>query len=936
MFLSGCLVAGDLGGGEIRDPQAIVGEAPNIAARLQELTVPNTVVCSAATARLVEGYFALEALGPQVLKGVATPMPVYRVGRESTAQTRFDLAMTRGLTPLVGREQEVALLLERWAQVKDGTGQVVLLSGEPGIGKSRLVQVLKEHVAATPQTLIEWRGAPDHQQSALFPVIAQLHRRLRGRPDAPPSERLHTLEAALAASGVALSKAVPLLAALLSLPLPASYPPLTLTPRQQRQQTFETLLTWLHADTQRQPGLAVVEDLHWLDPSTLELLSLLIDQSAERRLCLVLTARPEFHPPWPMVSYLSVLTLRRLAPDQIARVTTHVAGGKVLPPAVLQEIVRMTDGVPLFVEELTKTILETQLLEEHEDSYTLPGPLSPLVIPASLHDALLARLDRLAAAKGVAQLGATIGRTFAYAVLHAVSSWDEAALQHGLRQLEEAELVYQRGVPPQATYRFKHALIQEIAYQSLLKSTRQQYHQCIAQVLEAQFPEISEGQPELMAYHALRGEVWDTALVYCRQAGDKALARSAYPEAVTAFEQALGALQHLPENRIVCEQAIDLRIDLCFALWRLGNWRGALDRLREAEALAEYLDDQHRLAQVSSEMADGLRILGDDQRALLAGQRALTLAIDLGDRALQVNANTQLGLIYYSRGDYERATAALRQTVTALAHHTHRKRDDRPDAYVWPWSWLLACFSQVGAFVEGKAMMTDLLRLAEATESPFSLAVAIFGVGLLSLRQGDLEQAIMISERGLAVCQLHDLRDWLATLAANVGYAYALVGRLPEALTLLEQAVRQYAAMRGGAPHSSYAVWLGEAYLRADRQDEAYTLAQSALTSSRALQQQGNEAYALRLLGDIAAHHVPPDVNQAAAYYRPALVLAKKLGMHPLQAHCHRGLGMLYAATGQREQARAALSAAFSLYRTMEMTFWLPQTEAALAQMESQ
>jgi tetratricopeptide (TPR) repeat protein len=385
----------------------------------------------------------------------------------------------------------------------------------------------------------------------------------------------------------------------------------------------------------------------------------------------------------------------------------------------------------------------------------------------------------------------------------------------------------------------------------------------------------------------------------------------------------------------VCEQAIDLRLALDFPLWRLGDWVRVLVSLHEAEALAERLGDQRRLARVSSEMADGFRILDDYERALLAGQRAFTLAIALGDTALQVEANTQLGLIYYHRGDYGRAIEALRQTVTTLARHSPRKPDDRPDApAVWSWSWLLVCLSQVGAFAEGHAMSADLLRLAEATAQPFDLAVAAFGVGQLSLRQGDLSQALAVFERGLAVCQTHDLHDWLPDLAARVGYAYALAGRLPEALTLLEQASGQYATMRGRAPHPPFDVWLGEAYLCAGRLDEACTQAQSALASSRAHQERGSKAYALQLLGEVAAQRHPPECEQAGDYYRQALTLAEELGMRPLQAHCHRGLGRLYATIGQREQARAELSSAIALYRAMGMTFWLPEAEAALAQVE--
>jgi len=438
------------------------------------------------------------------------------------------LATPRGLTPLVGRDEEVGLMQRRWDQAKTGMGQVVVISGEAGIGKSRLVQVLKDRVATEPHARIEWRGSLDHQQSTLYPVIDHLHCLLRWHPDTPPSEKLHTLETTLSASGMELPKAVPLVAALLSLPLPPSYLSLTLTPQRQRQHTFDMLLAWLHAEAQRWPVLVVVEDLHWLDPSTLELLGLLIDQSAQARLCLALTTRPEFHPPWTMMAHLSSLTLRRLTPAQVEHLAMHVTGEKILPPAVLQEVVRKTDGVPLFVEELIKTVLESGLLRVQADHYELSGPLPPLAIPATLHDALMARLDCLAAVKVVAQLGAAIGRTFPYELIQAVARLDAATL-HGA--LAQTEVVAQRGLPPQATYTFKHALIQDAAYQSLLRSTRQQYHQQIAQVLEGQFADIRETQPELLAHHYTEAGLCDQALPYWQRAGQRAMARSGYREA---------------------------------------------------------------------------------------------------------------------------------------------------------------------------------------------------------------------------------------------------------------------------------------------------------------------------------------------------------------------------------------------------------------------
>jgi class 3 adenylate cyclase/tetratricopeptide (TPR) repeat protein len=924
---TGVVVVGEMGGSG-RQEQLALGDTPNIAARLQGLATPDAVVISAATARLVEGFFTWQALGAQDLKGVPQPLMVYRVLHASAAQTRLDVATPRGLTPLVGRDEEVALVQRRWAQATTGMGQVVLLSGEAGIGKSRLVQVLKDHVATAPHARIEWRGSPHHQQSALYPIIDHLHRLLQWLPDDPPAEKLHRLEATLTASGMALPEAVPLLAALLSLPLPASYPPLTLPPQRQRQHTFDTLLAWLHAEAQRRPVLVIVEDLHWLDPSTLELLSLLIDQSAQARLCLVLTARPEFHPPWTMMAHLTSLTLRRLTPAQVEHLAMHVAVDKAIPPAVLHEVIRKTDGVPLFVEELLKTVLESGLLQEHEDRYELSGPLPPLAIPATLHDALMARLDRLAAVKVVAQQGAAIGRTFTYELMQAVAQLDAATLQGALVLLVETEVLTQRGLPPQATYTFKHALVQDAAYQSLLRSTRQQYHQQIAQVLEARLPDICETQPELLAHHYTEAGLSAQAIAYWQRAGQRAMARSGYREAVACFEQALVILRRLPEHRDTREQAIDLWLDMRNAFVVLGDQGALLDSLREAEALAKALDDPRRLGRVSLYMTEYFRMEGDYDRAVASGQQALALAESVGDLGMQVVANVYLGIAYYTRGDHPRAMEALRKVVTALAGDLNREHFGMTGfPSVLSRTWLAWCLAEVGAFREAMAHAEAGLRLAEAVDHPFSLVNAYSGIGRVYLYKGVLSQAIPLLARGLALCQTWDIRSWLHTLAGYLGRAYALSGRVAEALPLLEQAVAE-------GDHAMWTAHLSEACLLTGQIAKASTLAGHALALSRDRKERSYQAWALRLLGEIASQSDPPEIESAETHYRQALVLAEELGMRPLVAHCHLGLGTLYAKTGQCEQARTELSTAIEMYRAMEMTFWLPQTEAVLAQVE--
>ena len=501
---TGLVVVGEIGDGGKRELLAL-GETPNLAARLQALAEPNTVVISAATHRLITGLFDYRDLGLHSLKGLSAPVQVYQVGGESGVRSRLEAGSAVGLTPLVGREEEVAFLRRRWEQVTAGQGQVVLLGGEPGIGKSRLVRVLTEHLAGEAYVRIEWRCSPYHQNSAFYPVIEQLWRLLHVERADAPEDRLGKLEGMLAQHGFALPETVPLMAALLSLPLPERYPPLTHEPQRLKQRTLETLVTWLGKEARRQPVLLIVEDLHWVDPSTLELLGLLVEQLPEERLFRLLTFRPDFHPPWPMLSHLTQLTLSRLARRQVEEMVESIAGGKGLLAEVVQQVVVKTDGVPLFVEELTKAVLESgvqggaQAASASRSPDVAPAP--SLAIPTTLHDSLMARLDRLATAKEVAQLGATLGREFGYELIEAVSPVDAASLQQALAKLVDAELLYQRGQPPQARYVFKHALIQDAAYQSLLRSTRQRYHQQIARAMEERLPETIETQPELLAHH---------------------------------------------------------------------------------------------------------------------------------------------------------------------------------------------------------------------------------------------------------------------------------------------------------------------------------------------------------------------------------------------------------------------------------------------------
>jgi class 3 adenylate cyclase len=658
---TGLVVVGEMGGGGHQE-QLALGETPNIASRIQGMAEPDTVAISEATYRLVEGYFICQGLGEQTLKGVAAPMQVYRVLQESGAQSRLDVAATRGLTPLVGREQEVGLLVERWNQVKDGQGQVVLLSGEAGIGKSRLVQVLKAHVAGTAYTRAEHRCSPYHTHSMLYPLIDLWERMLANDHHETPHDKLSRLERILSQYRLPMDENVPLMAALLSLSLPADrYPPLTLSPQRQRQRTMEVLVALLLDLAERQPVLFVMEDLHWADPSTLEFLGMLIDQIPTAPILTLLIARPAFQQPWGNRSYLTQVTLNRLTGPHIEHIVMRITGGKPLPAEVVQQIVAKTDGVPLFVEELTKTVLESGVLRETPESYELTDPLPPLAIPATLHDSLMARLDRLVTAKGIAQLGATIGRQFGYALLRDVAQLDDGTLQRELERLVAAELLYQRGVPPQATYLFKHALIQDAAYQSLLKRTRQQVHQRIAQALADHFPETVETQPELLAHHYTQAGDMVQAMPYWQRAGQRAFEQSAHVEASRHLKRGLDLLTTLPESPERTRHELILQNALGTALSIIKGYAApeVAHAYARAHELCGEVEDTSQLIRVLRGLQGFYTASGDFRKSLEVAERCLDLAQRQGLPAPIIGSHFAMGVTLYHRGEFIRARTHL-------------------------------------------------------------------------------------------------------------------------------------------------------------------------------------------------------------------------------------------------------------------------------------
>jgi tetratricopeptide (TPR) repeat protein len=579
------------------------------------------------------------------------------------------------------------------------------------------------------------------------------------------------------------------------------------------------------------------------------------------------------------------------------------------------------------------TLVETGVLVGKPGASRLARPLEGLQVPATVQAVLAARIDRLPPEeKRLLQTAAVIGTEVPWPLLQAIADAPEEALHRGLAHLQAAEFLYETSLFPEREYTFKHALTHEVAYGGLLRERQRLLHGRIVVAIEQHEAARLADQTERLAHHALRGEVWDKAVAYFRRAGDKAVARSAHREAVACFEQALVALEHLPEGRKRHEQTIDIRFALRPALGMLRELGRSLAYLREAAVLAQALDDQHRLGWVAAYLANELWTAGDPQRAVEDGQRALALSGTLGDTALQVVTHLALGRACYALGDYPQAIDLLRQNLVTLEGTLLQERFGLAALpSVLSRDLLARCFAEVGTFTEGLAHGEEGLRIAEAVNHPNSLIQACYSIGYVHLRQGALHQAIPWLERGLEICRVWDIPLLFYIVSSTLGYAYVLTGRVSDALPLLEQSVSTEAvhSMSGRDP-----VWLSEAYLRLGCLDEALAVAERGLQVCRTQAHQGEQAWALRLLGELHAHGQPPQAEPAEASYRQALALAEALGMRPLQAHCHRGLGTLYATTSQHEQARAALSTAIEMYTSMDMAFWLPQTEATLAQVE--
>jgi len=830
---TGLVVVGDLIGEGSAQEQSVVGETPNLAARLQSLAEPNAVVIAASTRRLVGGLFEYRDLGSVEVKGIDVPVPAWQVVRPSGVESRFEALRGSALSPLVGRDEEIDLLLRRWARAKAGDGQIVLISGEPGIGKSRITAALAERLHAKPHLRLRYFCSPYHQDSALYPFIDQLGRAVGFTPDDTPASKLGKLEALLARAEPPVED-VALLADLMSLPASERHPLPNLSPRRKKDRTLEALIRQLEGLARQQPVVMVFEDAHWIDPTSRELLDLTIERVRSLPVLLIVTFRPEFQPPWIGQPQISMLALNRLDRHDRTALVAQIAGGKALPVDVIDQIAERTDGVPLFVEELTKSVLESGLLREEADRYVLDRAVPPFAIPTTLHDSLLARLDRLASVRLVAQIGAAIGREFSYELLRAVSRLGEDELLAALGRLVASELALQRGTPPDAVYSFKHALIQDAAHGSLLRSVRQQLHAQIAKALETHSPELMDIQPEIFAQHYAVAGLVENSVAYWGKAGLRSAARSAMAEAAAQFQNALDQLALLPDDPERQRQELEFCSALgavmialkgqaapetgyayarALVLWKQLGFppeyyqvpygQSIYHTFRGEVALAQRLDED--LLRLSRERKDSgglvLGHTGSGRTLLFAGKFALSRAqleevLALYDPAahhtlvqqaavnLRVNAQGYLGVVLFCLGFPDQALAWSRAAIDEAKRLAH------PPSLAMSLAFSARLLSFVGDDAALNALVDQLIALTDEQGFPHWGTMGRISRGWVKAKRGDVVEGISLLRSGSAAFRATGANSWATYHISLLAGAYEIAGQIEEAVISLNEALK--------------------------------------------------------------------------------------------------------------------------------------------------
>ena len=941
---TGLVVVGDLiGSGEAQE-RGVVGETPNLAARLQAIAEPDMVVIAEGTRRLLGNLFELRDLGARDLKGIAGPARAWAALRASSAESRFEALHATGLIALVGREEEFDLLLRRWSKAKTGEGQVVLLSGEAGIGKSRLTAALLERLTGEPHTKLRYFCSPQHTDSALHPITGQMERAAGLAHDDAPKARLDKLDAVLARTSTSVEDPA-LFAEMLSLPNDGRYPALDLTPPQRRQRTLEALVSHIEALTRQRPVLMIFEDAHWTDPTSLEAFGRTVDQIACLRALFIVTFRPEFEAPWIGRSHVTALTLNRLAQRDIDVMIDRVAGNKLLPANIRQDIIERTDGIPLFVEEMTKAVLEVEGEgEARRTAASVPSPA--LAVPASLHASLMARLDRLGPAKELAQIGAVIGRDFSHALLAAVARKPEAELGSALDRLIAAGLLFRQRAPPHATYLFKHALVQDAAYGTLLREARRALHARIAEAIENQFTEIAEGQPELLARHCTEAGLIEKAAHLWGNAGQRSLARSALVEAVAQLTRALDQIAALPATPSLRREHIKLQVALITPLIHVNGYAGpktkaAAERARllieQAEAIGEPPEDPLLLFSVlySAWVASRVAFNGDVMRALasqflvLAEKQAETIPLMIGHR-LVGSSLLFTGEIAESRVRFDRANALYdpaehRSLATRFGQDIRAQILSNRSLALWVLGYPEA------ALADAYQVLKDAREIGQAAYSNFALIVS----GYTCMFCGSYAVANTLIDEHVALTDEKGSSHWKAQRMSMQGCLFAVTGRVLDAVQLIISGVTAWRATGATAWDPVSLSYLTIAYAELGQFEDAWRCIDEAMTAVGTTKERCWEADIHRVAGEIALMSPEPDAAKAERYFQRALFVARTQQAKSWELRAAMSMARLWSDQGKRSEARDLLAPVYGWFTEGFDTLDLKQAKALLQDLAS-
>jgi class 3 adenylate cyclase/predicted ATPase len=932
---TGLVVVGDLIGSGASQEQAIVGETPNLAARLQSVAEPNAVVIAESTRKLVGTLFEVDDLGAQDLKGIVGRVRAWATLRPSSVESRFEAMHASGLTELVGREEELDLLLRRWSRAKAGEGQIVLLSGEPGIGKSRLTAALLERISSEPHTRLRYFCSPQHTDSAMHPIISQMERAAGFAYNDAAHAKLDKLDALLA-QGCAPPQDRALFAELLSLPNDGRYPTSDLTPQQRRLRTLEALTAQLDALSKSNPVLMIFEDVHWIDPTSIEALGHTVDRLKALRVLLIVTHRPEFEPPWIGRPYVTTVTLNRLGEREIGGMIDHVLGNKTLPANVRQEIVERTDGIPLFVEEITKAVLEAGGGEAAERAIgAIPSPSA--MVPASLHASLLARLDRLGQAKTVAQIGAVIGREFSHELLREVVQQQEATLSAALGRLVAAGLLFRKGLPPHATYLFNHALVQDAAYQSLLKSRRQQHHARIGDVLQVQ--SFGAVEPELIAYHFTEAGRIEQAIDYWLKAGQRAMQRSAHVEAERHLRVGLELLAGVPETTARHHREITLQntLGVCLMPTRgFGNPDVAAAFNRAAE-ICTHVDDDQGLFIALRGKGQYHMISGDLRTARKDVHRILEIAEQEGNHDFLIEAHHLGWSTLCFTGEFRSAERHAQEGISQYErerdHHlTYTYSGHDPGMCARAFGSL--SLAQLGYVERALARCLDGLALAEALAHPFTIGISLWAAGILHQLRREPDAVGQIGERMIHYGEEKGLRMIVPFGKFFQGNAMAQHGQFAEGIAQMRKGISELRSIGTLFSLPSLFGGLGDAYANCGNIDQGLAAVEEGLTMVRT----GGEHFSLpeihRIKGKLLLACSVNDTNAAEAAFGEALSVARTQQAKLLELRAATNMARLWCDQSKLRQARELLAPIYGWFTEGFDTRDLKEAKALLDELK--